>query len=82
MTIACPQIMSIFKARKWSKEGTLAGSVPFLRKANIFPEACLANLCLCVTVQNCMACGLPEGKKGFFFLSVFSIPVNNDRDKG
>ena len=32
-TIACPQIMSIFKARKWSKEGALAISVPFLRKA-------------------------------------------------
>ena len=57
--------ISIFNARKRSKEGALAVSVPFLRKANVYPEACLANLCLCVIVQNCMACGLSEGKKGF-----------------
>ena len=80
MMLACPQIISIFKARKHNKEEALAVSLPFLKKANIFPEACLANLCLCVTVQNCMACGLPEGKKGLKKKkSVFSIPVIKGR---
>lgn len=77
--MACPEIISIFKAGKWRNEGALAVSIPFIRKAKVFLEACLPDLYLYVIIQNCVIMWPPRCKTGFKNVSLLSHIIKVDK---
>lgn len=62
------------------ERGSTWSTFLFIRKAKVF--LLLANLCLCVIVQNCVICGLPDptqAKKVIIFLS-HKIKVDKEEE--
>lgn len=71
MAVACPEIISIFTARKGRKEGTLAVSVRFIRKGSSprsLPSKPLL-ICHCPELCDNVASWMQDRLKNESFLS-------------